>query len=111
MVDARTQAGMSAAAESVTESLRRTRQMMIQVTLNFILAYTYVYIIIKQFYMHAYSDNTQGRRSSYLSHFCVVLSLQEVERSAGTLATLGKYSDNCLSGNFVVWMNLMNIVD
>ena len=44
----RTKAGMTSAAESITESLRRTRQLMVQVTDDYTFNIYFTYVIGKR---------------------------------------------------------------
>jgi hypothetical protein len=63
---------MTSAAESITESLRRSRQMMVQVS-------TPARLIDMMY------------ANDFLSWVDIFLCLQEVERSANTLSTFGKF--------------------
>lgn len=88
---ARTKAGMTSAAESITESLRHTRQLMVQVIAIFLLFSFAWFKILFLFFWLMYLFMSLSCCITLLVLLSFVICLQEVERSASTLMTVGKY--------------------
>lgn len=84
---------MTSSAESITESLRRTRQLMVQVItifLLFLFAWLKIFVLFLFFFL-MYLCMSFLCCITLLLLLSFVICLQEVERSASTLMTVGKY--------------------
>ncbi|CAN4120624.1 unnamed protein product [Withania somnifera] len=82
-----TKAGMTSAAESITESLRRTRQLMVQVIAIFLL-FSFAWLSPSFYFLAQYLFMSFLCCIMLLVLLLFIICLQEVERSASTLMTV-----------------------